>query len=206
MFTQLREKLSDKLAQAQLALTGDDSDKQIAELVGKATSEELISPEWTLNMTLIDMVNQTPNPRCVCCVRTRRGYFRNISPMLLTAASCLPLCMHAMTTLMLEHASFGGEVESPLPMHGHCARCTASFQTSSSFGTLPPFTTPRPDPHRSAQPFPMHACAQPDGRQALQGAAEGHAEAQRQDAAPRHDGELGSWATGGGHAGRMDDG
>ena len=70
MFTQLREKLSDKLAQAQLALTGDDSDKQIAELVGKATSEELISPEWTLNMTLIDMVNQTPNPRCVCCVRT----------------------------------------------------------------------------------------------------------------------------------------
>ena len=63
MFAQLKDKLNEKLAAASLALTGDESDKQISELVARATSEELIAPDWALNMTLIDTINQTPNPR-----------------------------------------------------------------------------------------------------------------------------------------------
>ena len=65
MFAKLQEKLQDFGAKASLAITGDESDKQIAELVGKATSDELIAPDWTLNMTLVDMTTQTANPRWI---------------------------------------------------------------------------------------------------------------------------------------------
>ena len=61
MFSNLREKISDKLAAASLALTGDDNDRLIADIVARATSEELIAPEWALNHSLIDLVNLNPN-------------------------------------------------------------------------------------------------------------------------------------------------
>ena len=61
MFSNLREKISDKLAAASLALTGDDNDRLIADIVARATSEELIAPEWSLNHSLIDLVNLNPN-------------------------------------------------------------------------------------------------------------------------------------------------
>ena len=64
MFAKLQEKLSDFGSKASLALTGDEHDKQIADLVAKATAEDLIAPDWTLNMTLVDMTTQTANPRC----------------------------------------------------------------------------------------------------------------------------------------------
>jgi hypothetical protein len=63
MFSNLREKISEKIAAASLALTGDDHDRQIADIVAKATSEELIAPDWALNHSLIDIVNTHANPR-----------------------------------------------------------------------------------------------------------------------------------------------
>mmetsp|Transcript_12393 Transcript_12393/g.26775 ORF Transcript_12393/g.26775 Transcript_12393/m.26775 type:complete len:544 (-) Transcript_12393:671-2302(-) len=57
MFAQFKEKISEKIR----ALGSDELDKSIWDLVAKGTSEELIAPEWSVNMELVDLVNQNPN-------------------------------------------------------------------------------------------------------------------------------------------------
>lgn len=56
MFAQLKEKLTDKLR----SFGSDDLDKQVLDLVVRGTSEDLIAPEWSVNLALVDMVNQSP--------------------------------------------------------------------------------------------------------------------------------------------------
>lgn len=56
MFAQLKEKLTDKFR----ALGSDDLDKSIGDLVSRGTSEDLIAPEWSVNLAIVDMVNQNP--------------------------------------------------------------------------------------------------------------------------------------------------
>lgn len=56
MFTQLKEKLQDKLRHF-----GDDElDRKVYEMVGRGTDEALIAPEWAVNLAIVDMINQSP--------------------------------------------------------------------------------------------------------------------------------------------------
>uniref|UniRef100_A0A7R9YTW7 VHS domain-containing protein n=1 Tax=Chlamydomonas euryale TaxID=1486919 RepID=A0A7R9YTW7_9CHLO len=57
MFAQLKERLQDKLRH----FGDDDLDKKVWDLVQRGTSEQLIAPEWSVNLAIVDMVNQSPN-------------------------------------------------------------------------------------------------------------------------------------------------
>lgn len=60
MFAQLKEKLKDKFSELKADLTAGPSDaleKHIAELVDRATNEQLICPEWGANMEIVDIIN-----------------------------------------------------------------------------------------------------------------------------------------------------
>ncbi|GAX72682.1 hypothetical protein CEUSTIGMA_g138.t1 [Chlamydomonas eustigma] len=61
MFSQLKEKIyvaADKLR----TLGNDDADNALQELVGKGTADGLITPDWTINIAICDLVNQNVNP------------------------------------------------------------------------------------------------------------------------------------------------
>lgn len=58
LFSNLKEKLSAKLDEFKTAtVPGDPLEKQAFELVQKATSETLISPDWNANLSCVDFIN-----------------------------------------------------------------------------------------------------------------------------------------------------
>ncbi|KXZ49435.1 hypothetical protein GPECTOR_21g661 [Gonium pectorale] len=58
LFAGLKEKIADKFAEFKASATPqDNADRQAAELVDKATSDELIAADWTLNFAVVDFVN-----------------------------------------------------------------------------------------------------------------------------------------------------
>ncbi len=62
MFNQLKEKFNEATEKLR-SLTYDDADKAIAELITKGTSDDLIDSDWTINMQLVDVLNQQGEPR-----------------------------------------------------------------------------------------------------------------------------------------------
>ncbi|KAG1670193.1 hypothetical protein FOA52_014969 [Chlamydomonas sp. UWO 241] len=56
MFASLKEKLVDKLR----SWEADELDVKIMGKVNAGTNEELIAPEWSVNLAIVDMVNQSP--------------------------------------------------------------------------------------------------------------------------------------------------
>jgi hypothetical protein len=56
MFQRLKEGFSDVRWQ----LTSDELDKTLSDLVSQGTNEQLISPDWAVNMALVDKVNRDP--------------------------------------------------------------------------------------------------------------------------------------------------
>ncbi|PNH06718.1 Class E vacuolar protein-sorting machinery protein HSE1 [Tetrabaena socialis] len=62
MFAGLKEKLADKLAEFK-GIPLDPLDKHVGDLVDKATSDELIAPDWSHNLAVVDWVNGSPAVR-----------------------------------------------------------------------------------------------------------------------------------------------
>jgi hypothetical protein len=58
MFAQLKERVAEKIK----ALTLDQQEKDINDLVEKATAESLPAADWGLNMELVDIINGDPAP------------------------------------------------------------------------------------------------------------------------------------------------
>lgn len=62
MFAQLKEKLAAKLDEFKGTPPPptDPLEKHVTDLVEKATSEELIAPDWSLMLEVVDFVNSNP--------------------------------------------------------------------------------------------------------------------------------------------------
>ncbi len=54
----LRNRLSGAMKNVTAAL--DPHEREIAALVERATSEQLVVPDWSLNLELVDLINSDP--------------------------------------------------------------------------------------------------------------------------------------------------
>lgn len=57
MFSQLKDRVINKIKDYG---PQDELDKSITALVERGTSEQLLSPDWSVNMELVDLVNRYP--------------------------------------------------------------------------------------------------------------------------------------------------
>ena len=71
MFASLKEKFAETV---KYWGPQDEHDRAICALVDRATSELLISPDWGLNLEIVDMINRNPPIMEEKALRTLRRY------------------------------------------------------------------------------------------------------------------------------------
>jgi hypothetical protein len=60
MFNSLKEKFQEKFQEFKDVTAPSALDKYTADLIDKATSNDLIAPDWGANMEVVDFINNDP--------------------------------------------------------------------------------------------------------------------------------------------------